>query len=330
MRKSLERHLIFGTGPAACWTAKNLVEKGISVNAVNRSGTRPALMPNEVNIIKVDVSNASDLLHLTTFCAGVSTVYQMLNPPYSRWAELFPQLQRNTVGFSQKIGATYIALENLYMLDDRSTMTETSSVRSTTIKGQVRHQMHQELIAAYHSGSLKVATLRASDFYGPGVLKSAFGDRLFGPLVAGKAPSLVGDINQLHSVAYIADVGSAVAHLGLSTSESLMGRFWIAPHHAAQTQEHWLNSVNQALKIKNTSFVQQKPKIIRPWMLKMAGLFNKDAKAFVEMMGQFQAPYVVDSTVSEQRLQLQPTSLQTALSETLDWYIRRQPKQTAY
>jgi hypothetical protein len=41
-----QQHLIFGTGPAACWTAKALVDQGISVKAVNRSGTRPALMPD--------------------------------------------------------------------------------------------------------------------------------------------------------------------------------------------------------------------------------------------------------------------------------------------
>ncbi len=179
-----QQHLIFGTGPAACWTAKALEALGVSVKAVNRSGVRPALMPKSVDILKADVSNAADLSQIASACAKVTTVYQMLNPPYSQWAELFPHLQRNTVDLAQQLGAAdsqtkYIALENWYMLDHRSTMTESSAPLPSTTKGKVRHQMHEALMSAHRSRHLNVATLRASDFYGPGVLTSAFGDRLF-------------------------------------------------------------------------------------------------------------------------------------------------------
>jgi nucleoside-diphosphate-sugar epimerase len=315
-----KQHLVFGSGPAACWTASALVQQGASVMAVNRSGNRPMLMPASVTILKADVSSALDVSKIADLSNNVAVVYQMLNPPYSQWAELFPQLQRNTVSFAQKLGAKYVALENLYMLDHRSTMTERSAARPTSIKGQVRLSMHDELMTAHRSGSLKVATVRASDFYGPGVLVSAFGDRLFGPLVSGKAPSLMGDANQPHSVAYIADVGRAAATIGLDSTDTLLGHAWLAPHNPALTQGQWLKQVAEQLKVKSASLPILPPKVVKPWMLKMAGLFDKDAKALVEMMVQFQTSFVVDSSISQQQLGLQPTPLRTAIDETLDWY----------
>ena len=33
-----ELHVIFGTGPAGCWTAQALIDMGEAVRAVNRSG----------------------------------------------------------------------------------------------------------------------------------------------------------------------------------------------------------------------------------------------------------------------------------------------------
>jgi nucleoside-diphosphate-sugar epimerase len=319
------RHLIFGTGPAACWTAKSLVAQGRSVIAINRSGKRPALMPSEVQILKVDVSSEADLSKLAQSSTDVSVVYQMLNPPYSRWAELFPQLQRNTVSFAQKLGAKYIALENLYMLDHRNTMTESSTSKPSSIKGQVRLKMHDELMAAHRSGNLNFTSLRASDFYGPGVLQSAFGERLFGPLVSGKAPGLMGDINLPHSTAYIGDVGVAVARLGLDSANEFAGRAWLAPHNTAQTQGQWLEQVVARLRKKTNLKLTSKPKVVKPWMLKMAGLFDKDAKALIEMMYQFQDPFVVDSSLSNHQLGLRPTSESEAISETLDWFIQRSP-----
>ena len=318
-----QQHLIFGTGPAACWTAKALVDQGISVKAINRTGTRPALMPDSVGILKCDVLSETDLPGLLEQCRKVAVVYQMLNPRYSQWEELFPSLQRNTMKFAQTLKTKYIALENLYSLDHRQTMTETSPSRPSSIKGQVRLKMHQELMAAHHSGHLSVTTLRASDFFGPGVLVSAFGSRLFDPLMVGKAPSLMGDMSQPHSLAYIADVGRAAAALGLDRSGELMGLSWLAPHNPALTQEQWLKQVLEQQKTNLGLSFGKSPKVVKPWMLRLAGLFDKDAKALVEMMYQFQTPFVVDSSLSHQQLRLRPTPLNVAIEETLDWYKRR-------
>lgn len=48
---SKEQHVIFGTGPVGCWIARTLCDKNIPVRAVNRSGQRPELMPDQVEMI---------------------------------------------------------------------------------------------------------------------------------------------------------------------------------------------------------------------------------------------------------------------------------------
>ena len=50
-------HVIFGTGPVGCWTARSLVERGLPVRAVNRSGMRPALLPAEVDLVAADAGD---------------------------------------------------------------------------------------------------------------------------------------------------------------------------------------------------------------------------------------------------------------------------------
>ncbi len=82
-----ELHVIFGTGPVGCWTARALRSQERAVRAVNRSGVRPGLMPADVEMAKADVA---DPTQAATVATGASVVYQAFNPPYHLWHEFFP------------------------------------------------------------------------------------------------------------------------------------------------------------------------------------------------------------------------------------------------
>lgn len=309
-------HLILGTGPAACWTAHHLCAKGVAVKAVNRSGQRPALMPADVAIIRADVSDVQQAIQVTQ---GASVVYQALGPAYSRWAELFPRLQANTLAAAAQANARYVALENLYMLDASQPMTEHSAEAPRSAKGRVRQQMHRDLMARHQQGDVQVSVLRASDFYGPGVTVSAMGERVFGNLVKAQAAQVLVRADCPHSFAFIGDVGHALATLGMADAEQpTWGKVWLAPHAAAQTQ--------QALVAQACALLGMTPKlsVVKPWLLNMVGLFNADAKASVEMLYQYEQPFVVDSHVSNRVLGLHPTDAAHGLKATLNWY--QQPR----
>jgi nucleoside-diphosphate-sugar epimerase len=309
-------HLIFGTGPAACWTARALRERGVTVRAVNRSGRRPALMPADVAIAATDLMDASQTV---AAARGARVVYQAAGPAYSNWAGTFPTLQANIVDAARHTGAAYVSVENLYMLDADVTMTETSPVGPRSGKGALRQSMHEALMDHHRRGDLRVVTVRSSDYYGPGVTTSGMGQRMFGPLVRGKAASVMGRADLPHSVAFIEDVGRALATAGCSDDPQVWGRVWLAPH---------ADPVTQAWMVDTAGRLLGRPcrlSVLGPWMLRLAGLFNADAKASIEMQYQWTAPFVVDARLSQQVLGLVPTPLEHGLRRTLDWYAAQAP-----
>lgn len=310
--ESSEQHLIFGTGPAACWTARHLRAKGLMVKAVNRSGQRPALMPSDVTIIQADLSQEQQAIDVTQ---GASVVYQALGPAYSQWAELFPQLQANTIQAAIRAKARYVALENLYMVDAEETITESSPDGPCSVKGEVRLRMHRDLMESHRAGDLQISVLRASDYYGPGVTASTAGERFFGNLVKSKAAQVMVRDDCLHSFAYIEDVGHGLAALGTAPKQqATWGMVWLAPHAPAQTQRDWVSHACRLLDMPTRLTV------VPPWMLRLVGWFNADAKASVEMLYQYEKPFVVDSSLSEKVLGLRPIQPEQGLRATLDWY----------
>lgn len=311
MTPSGKTHVIFGTGPSSCWTARALRARGLAVRAVNRSGQRPALMPADVPVMAAD---ALDARQAQNAARGAAVVYQALGPAYDRWAEWFPTLQRNTVAAAQGAGARYVALENLYMLDADTPMTEASSAKPRSAKGIVRSRMHDELMALHASGELQVASVRSSCFYGPGVTESSLGKRVFAQLLAGKKAQMVGRIDVPHSFAFIEDVGRTLATVGSSADPVLWGKTWLAPHAKAQTQGDWLDAACAMLGQPARAM------IVGPWLMRMAGMFDSDAKASVEMLYQFVSAFQVDSSRSEHVLDLKPTPMAEGLRRTLDWY----------
>jgi nucleoside-diphosphate-sugar epimerase len=176
-------HVIFGTGPVGCWTARALRGQGKQVRAVNRNGARPDLMPADVEMVKVD---ASDPAQAREASKGAGVVYQALNPPYHLWNEFFPGLQAGVLGAAKAENARYVSIENLYMYDSSKPITEDSPIAPVSTKGALRQKMAEEVMALHSRGEVRTVAIRSSDYYGPGVVGSALGEMVFGNLVGGK------------------------------------------------------------------------------------------------------------------------------------------------
>ena len=129
------------------------------------------------------VATAVDATDPAAFAAaltGNDVVFHCAQPAYHRWAEEFPALQRRVVAACEQVGATLVAVENVYGygLVDRP-MAESTPMHPHTEKGRIRAEMWRELHDAHAAGRIRVASVRASDFFGPGVVGSAFGERFF-------------------------------------------------------------------------------------------------------------------------------------------------------
>ncbi len=308
-----ELHVILGTGPVGCWTARSLRAMGYPVRAVNRTGNRPDLLPPEVEVVRADISDVSAAKDAAR---GASVVYQALNPPYHQWAEFFPALQVGAMAAARSAGAKFVSIENLYLYDSSASIDEGSPIMPRSNKGELRRKMAEEVMTAHERGTLRTTALRSSDYYGPGVVASAFGSMVFGNLVAGKRAQVSGSKSMPHSFAYIEDVGRAAAMLG--TRDEALGRAWIAPHASPLTQGEMVELICKRLGIA------PRITVITPMLMRLAGLFIPAAGASVEMLYEFTAPFVVGSTLMQRRFGVPPTPVETGIERTLQWFRNRE------
>jgi nucleoside-diphosphate-sugar epimerase len=304
-----ELHVVFGTGPVGLAMMDELVRKGKRVRMVNHSGR--ASVPEGVQVVGGD---ATDKAFACETSEGASVVYFALNPPYTQWAELFPPLQAGVIEGAAAAGAKLIAVENLYMygLTGGHPLTEDLPYAPNTRKGTVRARMSQELMEAHTSGKVRVATGRASDFFGPRVLVSAAGEQVIGRAVQGKSAQVAGDPDQPHTYTYAPDIGKGLVILG--EREEALGQAWHLPSPETVTTREFVEMIFE--EVGKPVRVQVAPKIL----LRAIGLFNPGIRETVEMLYEFEEPFMVDHSKFEKAFGEHATPLEKAIADTVRWY----------
>jgi nucleoside-diphosphate-sugar epimerase len=314
MTDNAELHVVFGTGPVGLAIMDELVSKSKRVRMVNRSGR--ATVPHGVEVIGGD---ATDEVFTRKASDGASVVYFALNPPYNKWPELFPPMQAGVLEGAASAGAKLIAMENLYMYGPTGgrPLTEDLPYAPNTRKGAVRARMSEELMEAHSSGRVRVAIGRASDYFGPRVLVSAAGEQVFGRAVQGKSAQVAGDPNQPHTYTYAPDVGRGLTILG--EREEALGQAWHLPSPETLTTRQFVEMIFE--EVDKPARIQAAPKIL----LRAMGLFNPGMRELIEMLYEFEEPFVVDHSNFEQAFGEQATPLKEAIGETVRWYRSKRP-----
>jgi len=306
-------HVIFGAGPAGSWTARALRDLGEQVRVVCRSGRPNDIVPVDVPVVAADAADRSEALAAAD---GAAVIYQAVGAPYQQWAGVFPPIQRALLDTAAVTGAQYVSVENLYMYGPMAGQIHADSPESPRAdKGRLRATLGQQVLEAHRRGSVQAALVRSADYYGPGVLTSAFGAQLFDPLVRGKKANLLGRGDLPHAMAYIEDVGRAVATIG--THEEAFGRVWLAPHAPAITQRQLVQKAAGVLG------VPPRARTVGPLLARLVGLGNAQLRASVEMLYQFTSPFLVDATPIEHELGLSATPIEVGVRETVAWFSQR-------
>jgi nucleoside-diphosphate-sugar epimerase len=309
-----ELNIIFGSGPLAQATQRALLKRGKTIKMINRSGTHPGGVPANVKMI---AGNASDPEFVRRVTSGAAVVYHCASPAYQNWVKDFPALQAAILKGTAANGAKLIAGENLYMYGDThgQKINEELPYAARTRKGRLRAELSKMLFEAHHAGKVQVAVGRGSDFYGPGVFGSALGERTLAPLLKGKAAEVTGSLDQPHSYTYINDFGEALAILG--EREEALGQVWHVPNPPALTQRQLLTLFFEEAGLEPKFTVMGKT------MMTIGGLFVPAAREMVEMMYEFEKPFVVDSSKFVQAFGDISTPYEVAVKETLNWYRER-------
>jgi nucleoside-diphosphate-sugar epimerase len=191
-------------------------------------------------------------------------------------------------------------------------MTEDLPLKATTSKGRVRAAMTAELLAAAHSGQVRIAIGRASDFFGAGATESTLGARVFGNAVAAKRADFIGDPDLLHTYSYIPDIAAGLAVLG--ADERAVGQVWHLPGPDTVTTRAVLELI--AAEVGHPVAVRSVPKLI----LRALGIVNPMMRGLAEMAYEFEAPFVLDTTKFQTTFGAAGTPLDVAIKETVTWY----------
>lgn len=304
-------HLILGTGGIGRAVAEELIRRGESVRLVNRSG-RMVETPSGAEVVASDLYNPANVREVTQ---GAKAVYQASQPPYNEWPEKFPLLQKSIIDGLTGSSAKLILVENVYMYGEANgrAFTEDMPYHAQTIKGRVRGEISRAAFAAHKEGRVRVTAARGGNFFGPWGTDSTMGGRAFYPLLRGKPAQLIGRTDIPHTHTYIRDFGMALVTLG--EREEADGQVWHVPNDQPQmTQAELIRLFAEEAGIE--------PKIssMGKIMMIIGGLFIPEARETLEMMYEFDRPFVIDSSKFERTFGWKATPIREAVRETVNWY----------
>lgn len=315
MTNEQELHVIYGGGPVGTAVAETLLEQGKRVRVVTRSGARRHLPP-QVEVLRGD---ATDPTSTRATSAGATHVYNATNPvDYHRWPEQFPPLQRGVLAGAAHNGAKLIVMENLYVYGPHggAPMTEDTPMRGSGSRSTTRVRMTEELFAAHRSGAVRAVSVRASDLFGPHVTESLVGERLFAPLLAGKAAQLFANLDVPHSVSYIGDVGRALVAVG--ADDTALGRAWHAPTAPTVTLRDFVALLGEEARVTPRVSALSRPAIRA--LLPVLGLFAPPLRGLEENLYIGYEPYIVDHSAYARAFGDGATPLREAIRATVEWY----------
>jgi nucleoside-diphosphate-sugar epimerase len=305
-------HVVLGTGAIGRAVMNELVKRGETVRVVSRSGKMDEV-PADVEVVSADLYDSSKVKEVTR---GAKVVYQASQPAYYEWTTKFMPLQNAIIDGLTGSGAKLVLVENLYMYGETNgkPMTEDFPHNAHTRKGKARSELSKAAFVAHKAGKLRVTAGRGSDFFGAwGLGTAAMGERTFYPMIAGKAAGLVGNIDAPHTHTYIPDFGKALVILG--ERDEADGQAWHVPNDNPRVTQR-----EMAKMIADELGLPLKVSAMGKAMMWMGGLFIPEAKESVEMMYEFEKPFIVDSSKFENAFGMKATPMKDAIKETVAWY----------
>ena len=299
--------VIVGFGPVGRDTAYRLRARGTPVRVAQRR--QPDDLPEGATFLPCD---ALDPGSVRAAIVGAGQVVLSIGLAYDGkvWRESWPKIMTNFVEACAESGARLVFFDNLYMYGPRDApMRETDPLTHFGEKPAARSEATRIWMRASQAGRLKVAAVRAPDFYGPGVTLSVFGDTGFGALAKGKAATYIGSPDLPHDFAYVPDCGRAVVTL-LDAPDDAFGRPWHVPCAPTRSARDILEIGAKAIGTKLRIFA------LPLWSLRFVSLFMPTLDGFREMSFNWDRPYRVDASDFARRFWSDATPFEVGAAET--------------
>lgn len=293
----MARHVIVGAGPVGSAVARRLLDRGDDVTVVTRSG-------GGLDGTERVQADAADAVSLAQVAEGAAAVYNCVNPPYDKWSEQWPPIAAALLAAAESSGAVLATTSNLYVYGEvDAPMTEGTPMAATGIKGRVRAQMWREALAAHEAGRVRAFEVRGSDYLG--------GNSLLSMLIApayrkGRTAFVPADLDAPHTWTDVRDV-AALLVAGVDDPRS-WGRAWHVPSGPAC-------SVRELAAVAAAQLdVRAKVRSLPYAVVWAGGLFNPLLRELRETQHQFRRPFVLDSSAAQEKLGLEPHSLDDSVA----------------
>jgi nucleoside-diphosphate-sugar epimerase len=301
-------HVVLGSGQIGALVADDLLARGDRVRLVRRG---PAGAPRPgLEWLSGDLS---DRAFAETATRGASVVYDCTSPSYDQWTTLLLPLSLSAMHGAAKAGAKLVALDNLYMYGRVvGPIAESSPIAPCSRKGEVRARLAEARFEANRRGDVRIATGRATDFFGPGVVRqTTFGDRFYKRAFAGKKVECLGDPDLPHALAFAPDVARAL--VTLADHDEAFGAVWHLPSNPAESMRAVVGRLSRALDLPIA--ITRMPRLA----LRAVGVFAPLLREVAEMAYQWDAPYIVDDSRFRAAFGGAPTPVDEIVAATAAW-----------
>jgi nucleoside-diphosphate-sugar epimerase len=300
----MSQHVIVGAGAVGSATAMQLAERGEQVRIVSRRGSGPDHLA--IDRVAADATDAQRLTELTT---GAAALYNCASPLYHQWFTDWPPLASALLTAAERTGAVLASMSNLYGYGPvDGPITQKTPFGATHPKLRLRAQMWQDALAAHEAGRIRTTEVRASDYIEANSLLSYSMGK---PLLAGSRGYVPAPLDVPHSWTSITDCARTLATV--ATDERAYGQAWLVPTNPALTIRQLatrFTEVNGAPAPKLSAIPYA--------VLWTTGLFSPMVKELRTTRYQFSSPFVIDASATTEAFGLEPTPLDTALSDAAD------------
>lgn len=291
------KYALFGaTGAVGKALAAELAKIGQSFRVVGRSEERLRkdfrIYDPLVEYCQADLNDATAAARAA---AGIETIFYTVGVPYTQF-EQHPKLTRIALSAATAAGVRrYIHLGTVYPYGtpQQDFVSESHPRNPTALKGRMRKEQEDLVLAADSPEGMRTTILRAPDFYGPDT-ELSYVTAIFDAALKGGTANVVGPIDTPHEFIFIPDVARTL--LALSEQEEAYGKAWNVAGPGLITTRKFAELVFGA--------VHRKPRlrVAGKFLLRVLGVFNPFLREVVEMHYLWTTPVKLDDARLRQLL----------------------------
>jgi nucleoside-diphosphate-sugar epimerase len=304
------RHTILGAGGSiGNAVTYELLKSKEKVRLVSRSNYS---IPGTESF-KADITSYEETLNCVKDSA---IVYLCVGLPYDSkiWSDLWPRIMQNSIDACKSVNAKLIFFDNVYMYGKViGNMTEDTPYNPCSRKGEIRAKIATLLETEIKQKNINAMIARSADLYGPYATKTSLPYILaIDNLMKRKRAQIMVGINKEHSYTYTMDCAKALVLL--SNRNECYNQIWHLPtYFPALDSKRMIELIAQELGVAPNYT------ILKKWMIKMAGFFNKTIFESYEMLYQSEFNYNFDSTKFNNFFNYQPKSYKEGIHETIEF-----------